>query len=80
MMSKIKICWANKLIGMYCSRRYLIMFMSFFKYNLNIILIYFFHYSVKHQELWAAVEMNDTEKVAGYLETYEEKSGVELKE
>ena len=45
-----------------------------------MILIYSFHYSAKHQELWAAVEMNDTEKVGNYLETYEEKSGVELKE
>ena len=34
----------------------------------------------KHQELWAAVEMNDCDKVASYLETYEENSGVELKE
>ena len=34
----------------------------------------------KHQELWGAVEMNDTDKVATYLENYEENSGVELKE
>ena len=35
---------------------------------------------LKHQELWHAVELNDQEKVTSYLDTYEEKSGEELKE
>jgi len=35
---------------------------------------------IKHQELWVASELNDTEKVTSYLDTYEEKSGEELKE
>ena len=44
------------------------------KINLNL------YFRLKHQELWLAVEMNDTDKVTSYLDTYEEKSGEELKE
>ena len=35
---------------------------------------------MKHQDLWHAVELNHQDKVAAYLDTYEEKSGEELKE
>ena len=37
-------------------------------------------HKTKHQELWAAVESNDIEMVTNYLELYDDKSGVELKE
>lgn len=35
---------------------------------------------IKHKELWNAVEVNDLDALAQYLEHYEEKTGQELKE